>query len=118
MYNATWPPEVIGSDATYLINYFRGYTTSHPCAFDGFWASADVNGDCKVIGSDVTRLTNYLRGIGQIGWCGDSQGDSAYYPPFWLSAANLPDDPPFGWPGCDPIELDANAIIIPPEISK
>jgi hypothetical protein len=91
MYNAAFPPSVIGSDATYLINYFRSFETSQPCLLNGFWASADVNGDCSIIGSDVTRLVNYLRGTGSIEYC-------PLYPPAWPP---VPDLPPPGWPFCE-----------------
>jgi hypothetical protein len=94
MYNGVWPPSVVGSDATYMINYFRGMETSVPCPLDGFWASADANGDCSVIGSDVTKLVNYLRGQTTLSHCED-------YPPAWLTPGDLPVDPPAGWPNCE-----------------
>jgi len=50
---------VIGSDVTYLVQYFRGAVP----APDPFLAG-DTNGDCSVIGSDVTYLVNFFRGIG------------------------------------------------------
>lgn len=83
-----WPPMVIGSDVTYLVNYFRGIGDA--CLLDGFYAAADVNGDCRVIGSDVTLLVNYFRGISTISHCPD-------YPPSWVAP---PVDPPSGWPNC------------------
>jgi hypothetical protein len=104
MYNGVWPPAVLGADVTYLINYFRAMETSQPCPLDGFWASADANGDCSVIGSDATRLINYLRGVGEIEYCPD-------YPPVWHlpkpewnpSHPDYPDleSKPVGWPNCE-----------------
>lgn len=67
---------VIGSDVTFLVNFFRGTGTPPP---DSCWndllsewlySGADVNGDCRVIGSDVTFLVNYFRSIQtEILWC-------------------------------------------------
>jgi hypothetical protein len=93
MYNSIWPPQVIGSDVTYLVNYFRGI--GEACEIDGFWASADANGDCNVIGSDITRLVEYFRGNTTITFCPD-------YEPSWLTPDDLPDTAPDGWPNCDP----------------
>ena len=93
MYSGTWPPAAIGADVTYLVNYFRG-TPAHACLLDGFWCSADVNGDCAVIGSDVTRLVNYFRGISALQWCPE-------HPPAWQTITDLPVDPPEGWPNCE-----------------
>jgi len=94
MYVGQWPPRAIVGDVTYLVNYFRALPTSHACFLDGFWASADVNGDCQVIGSDVTKLINYLRGQTDLSYCPD-------YPPSWFFSSDLPEDPPPGWPGCE-----------------
>ena len=95
MYNASWPPAVIGSDVTYLVNYFRGMVTNPACLVDGFYCAADVNGDCNVIGSDVTRLVGYFRGgLSPLAPCTD-------YPPAWLTPADCPVDPPDGWPNCE-----------------
>jgi len=94
MYNGAWPPTVIGGDVTFLVNYFRGQPTSLECWLDGFWCSADANGDCSVIGSDVTKMVNYFRGTTSITFCPD-------YEPLWLSPDDLPVDPPDGWPGCE-----------------
>lgn len=84
-----WPPAVIGGDVTFLVNYFRGI--SNPCLFDGFYASADVSGDCMVIGGDVSYLVNYFRGLAEIHYCED-------YPPEWPP---IPDQAPAGWPNCE-----------------
>jgi len=94
MYNGSWPPAVIGSDVTYLVNFFRGLTSNPACLLDGFYAAGDVNGSCTVIGSDVTRLVNYFRGQGAIEPCPD-------YPPLWLAPADCPDEAPSGWPNCE-----------------
>jgi hypothetical protein len=109
MYNGVWPPNpVVGADATYLINFFRGFATSHACFMNNpgapvlwpngqpgtlFWASADVNGDCQVIGADVTKLINYLRGTTTLSWCVE-------YEPVWHDAGELPTEAPAGWPNC------------------
>jgi len=93
MYDETWPPSVVGGDVTYLVNYFRGSASSTSCLMDGFWASADVNGDCNVVGSDVTKLVNYFRGNESISYCAD-------YEPLWLNPEDLPPDAPSSWPNC------------------
>ena len=60
---------IIGSDVTFLVNYFRGIgqAPEDSCYIDseGTWlySAADVNGDCRVIGSDITYLVNYFRGL-------------------------------------------------------
>jgi hypothetical protein len=95
MYNGAWPPTVIGADVTYLVNHFRGIVTSAPCLFDGFWCSADANGDCNVIGSDVTKLVNYFRGITTIQYCLD-------FEPAWPHPDSLPPEAPEDWPNCEP----------------
>ena len=94
MYLGMWPPSVIGGDKTYLSNYLTGIPVCLPCLIDGFWASADVNGDCQIIGSDATKLVNYLRGLCDLEWCPD-------YPPMWLVPADLPEEAPEGWPNCE-----------------
>jgi hypothetical protein len=95
MYNGAWQPAVIGSDVTYLVNYFRGSRAANPCRLSGFWASADANGDCNVIGSDVTYLINFMRGGMMPAYC-------PVYEPAWHSGQELPAEPPDGWPGCEP----------------
>ena len=95
MYAGKWPPIVIGSDVTYLINYFRSISSNKPCLIDGYFASADINGDCVVIGSDVTYLVNYFRGSGRIPlYCPD-------YEPAWKIQQDLPEEMPIGWPPCE-----------------
>jgi len=94
MYNGSWPPSVIGGDVTYLVNYFRSLPSSQACLLDGFWCSADANGDCLIIGSDVTKLVNYFRGMTDLGHCPD-------YEPAWPTPDDLPVDAPEGWPNCD-----------------
>jgi len=90
----TWPAAATGPDVTYLVNYFRSLPTSVACPLDGFWGSADANGDCNVIGSDVTKLVNVFRGIGSIDHCPD-------YPPAWPTPLDLPEEAPDGWPNCE-----------------
>jgi len=94
MYNGIWPPAVLGADAIYLVNYFRGVETSPACFLNGFWASADANGDCAVIGSDVTRLVNYFKGNGIIEYCPEQV-------PMWLTTDDLPAEAPPNWPECE-----------------
>ncbi len=102
MFIGIWPPQVIGSDVTYIVSYFRGLP-NEPCLLDGFWASADVNGDCNIIGSDVTRLVNCFRGIGSIEFCPD-------YPPAWYSEDDFPLEQPDGWPNCENAPINSNVI--------
>lgn len=59
---------VIGSDVTYLVQYFAG---NNPPP-DPFYAG-DANGDCQVIGSDVTYLVNYFRNTGPPPVMGDCE---------------------------------------------
>ncbi|MCP4580555.1 MAG: Omp28-related outer membrane protein [candidate division Zixibacteria bacterium] len=87
-----WPPALIGSDVTYLVNYFRGL--SDACIIDGYYCSGDANGDCLVIGSDVTKLVNYFRGLTDLSWCPD-------YEPAWPAPDDLPAEAPEGWPNCE-----------------
>ncbi len=49
---------LIGSDVTYLVNYFLG-NVGCPCTF----CAGDPSGDGNIFGSDVTYLVNYFRGI-------------------------------------------------------
>lgn len=51
--------QLLGSDVTYLVNYFRGlgYCPCSRCA-------GDANGDGNIIGSDVTYLVRYFTGAG------------------------------------------------------
>jgi len=51
--------EVLSSDVTYLIGFFRGL---NPAPVP--WLAGDCNGDCLVIGSDVTYLVRYFSGTG------------------------------------------------------
>ena len=106
MYNGIWPPQCIGSDVTYLVNYFRG--VGNACELDGFWASADANGDCQIIGSDVTRLVSYFRGIGDILYCPD-------YEPLWLTPDDLPEQAPDGWPNCEAPTIVSDIQVFPTE---
>jgi len=94
MHIGNWPPSIIGNDVTYLVNYFRGIETIQPCHLEGFWASADANGDCNVIGSDVTKLVTYFRGAGGLRNCID-------FEPLWPTPSALPEEAPAGWPNCE-----------------
>ena len=106
----SWPPHILGSDVVYLVNFFRNL--SQPCVIDGFYAAADINGDCHVIGSDVTYLVNYFRGMAPSGihYCPD-------YPPAWENQFEVPDTRPDGWPPCETYLLKAKPgdRIIAPE---
>jgi hypothetical protein len=92
MGNGVWPPATNGMDVTYIVNYFKGITPG--CFLDGFWASADINGDCLVRGSDATRLAAYLKGNATLIYCPN-------YPPAWPTTSDLPTSAPSGWPNCD-----------------
>jgi len=94
MTNGLWPPMVLGGDITYLVSYFRGLPSSQPCLLDGFWASADANGDCLVLGSDIVRLVNFFRGYTTIEYCSD-------YEPLWLTPDDISGSAPLGWPNCE-----------------
>jgi len=102
MFVSAWPPAATGPDVTYLVNYFRGFETSQSCLLDGFWCSADANGDCNVIGADVTKLVNVFRGIGNIGYCAD-------HPPAWLTPDDFPTEAPSGWPNCETAPISSRA---------
>ena len=90
-----WPPSPLSNDVTYLVNAFRGLPSSTACDFDGFWASADPNGDCAMLSNDVTFLVNFFRGLNTLDFCDD-------YPPLWLTPGDAPATKPDGWPFCDP----------------
>ncbi len=57
-----WPATVDNTDITYMVEYFRKHNDG--CEFEGFFASADANGDCRVNVTDVTYLVRYLAGLG------------------------------------------------------
>jgi len=88
-----WPPAALSGDVTYMVNFFRGIPTSQSCLLDGFWCSADANGDCNVIGSDVTKLVNVFRGLTSIDYC-------PTYEPAWPTPVDLPPSAPLDWPNC------------------
>jgi hypothetical protein len=92
MWVGAWPPAVLGGDVTYLVNYFGGINP--PCNLDGFYCSADINGDCQVLGNDVTAFVNFFRGLGTIQYCPD-------YPPAWPTPGDIPAEAPPGWPNCE-----------------
>lgn len=98
MFIGLWPPRAIGSDVTYLVNYYKGQTNA--CLLDGFYASADINGDCIAMGSDVIRLVSYFRGQGDIEYCPD-------YFPAWPP---IPEEAPSGWPNCDTPPVSGRVI--------
>ena len=102
MAKGIWPPAVIGSDVTYLVNYFKGSHVSQSCLLDGFWASADANGDCIVMGSDVIKMVNYFRGNphSSISYCPE-------YEPCWPP---IPDDAPSGWPNCETLPVTGKVL--------
>lgn len=73
---------IIGSDITYGVNYFRGTGAPPPDSFwnpaveDWHYAAADGNGDCLFLGSDITYLISYFRMMHDfIEWC-------PYTPPY------------------------------------
>ena len=94
MFVGGWPPEVIGSDVTYLVNYFREGSQAPPCLIGGFFASADANGDCQIIGSDVTRIIDYFRGGSFLSHC-------PAFPAEWIFPSQVPEEPLMEWPGCE-----------------
>ncbi|MCP4583419.1 MAG: DUF1565 domain-containing protein [candidate division Zixibacteria bacterium] len=94
IFRGAWPPLVIGNDVTYFVNHFRSLENNPPCNLGGFFASADINGDCQVVGSDVTRLVSYFRGQVFMSYCHD-------YPPAWRTPDDLPAEAPEGWPNCE-----------------
>ncbi|MCD6160821.1 MAG: hypothetical protein J7K40_00215 [candidate division Zixibacteria bacterium] len=120
MFFGLWPPIVIGGDVTYLVNYFKGITTSQPCMMNNpsaptppspyFWASADANGDCIVMGSDVIRMVAYFRGQQTIEWCDQ-------YPPGYPP---IPPTMPPGWPNCQtpPATPSGEEVVIPTQSDK
>ncbi|MCP4580084.1 MAG: carboxypeptidase regulatory-like domain-containing protein [candidate division Zixibacteria bacterium] len=65
--DANGDDNVIGSDVTYLVNYFRSAGGPPPDSCwnyfteDWHYCAADANGDCLLIGSDVTFMVNYFR---------------------------------------------------------
>ncbi|MCP4582276.1 MAG: S8 family serine peptidase [candidate division Zixibacteria bacterium] len=88
--DANGDEQVIGSDVTFLVNYFGmgGAPPPDSCynesAADWLYSAADANGDCQLIGSDVTFLVNYFRQVQPaILWCPET-------PPIMLP---LGDDP-------------------------
>lgn len=60
--------DVIGSDVTYGVQYFRGIGAppADSCWDDTtsswVYVAADVNGNCQFLGSDITYLVRYFRG--------------------------------------------------------
>ncbi len=94
-----WPPQCIGGDVTYLVGYFIGGGQA-ACMLDGFWCSADINGDCTIIGGDVTALVGYFVAGGSLVPCPD-------YEPLWPP---LPDTAPDGWPNCDTPVINSKII--------
>jgi hypothetical protein len=66
---------LMGSDVTYLVRYFKGFGPPPPdsCFIDSLgdylYPAADVNGNCELRGSDVTRLVGYFKSIATINFC-------------------------------------------------
>jgi hypothetical protein len=66
---------LMGSDVTYLVRYFKGFGPPPPdsCYLDSLgdylYPAADVNGNCELRGSDVTRLVGYFKSIATINFC-------------------------------------------------
>jgi len=69
---------VIGSDVTYGVNYFRGGPPPPDSCYNEstsqwLYAAGDCNGDCSFIGSDITFLVNFFRGTQPENlWCPDT----------------------------------------------
>jgi len=108
MYYGAWPPIVHSLDLNYIVEYFRVNPMAISCLIDGFWASADVNGDCLIMGTDATRFVNYFRSDASLEYCPD-------YTPAWLTYEDLPPSAPSGWPNCETPPLANNDNIIPQE---
>ncbi|MCD6163559.1 MAG: hypothetical protein J7K40_14255 [candidate division Zixibacteria bacterium] len=112
MYNGLWKPGFIGADVIYLVGYFTGTETSLPCLLDGFWASADANGDCTILGGDVIRMVQYFRGAEVvIEYCPD-------YIPLWLTPEDAPETAPDGWPNCDTPPVLMGTKVVPSGSTK
>ncbi|MCP4582282.1 MAG: hypothetical protein GY839_11760 [candidate division Zixibacteria bacterium] len=114
MVQGSWPPSVNVVDIVRLVTSFKdsmGYCMmNNPNAPEPpgpyFWASADVNSDCRVWGNDVSYLAAYLSGNHpDLGHC-------SFYPSEWLDPENIPEDEPAGWPNCDqpPLPLNGNGF--------
>jgi hypothetical protein len=60
--------DVIGSDITYGVNFFKGIGDVPPdsCWDDSLdswlYVAGDVNGNCEFLGSDITYMISYFRG--------------------------------------------------------
>ncbi len=54
--------QVMGSDVTYLVRYFKGLGLPPPVEVNGFYPGADANGDCQNRGGDVTYLVAFFKG--------------------------------------------------------
>jgi len=103
MHVGLWPPQAIGADITYIVNYLRNNPINVPCYLDGVWLSADINGSCAVDGSDVIRFVNYLRGTIGLTWCPG-------FDPQWPTPQDLPPNQPPGWPNCDNVAAASKTI--------
>jgi len=111
MYTGAWPPLVLGGDVTYMVNYFGGNPLSQPCLLNGFWASADVTGDCLVVGGDISRLVKYFGGTSQLEPCPD-------YLPMWPAFLPVPGEAPADWPGCQNSGFSTTPKILPSAINR
>ncbi len=67
--------EVLASDVTYGVRFFKGLGTQPPdsCYLDSagiyYYAAGDVNGNCEFRGSDITTLVAILTGHAQPKYC-------------------------------------------------
>jgi hypothetical protein len=68
--------QVIGSDVTYGVRYFKALGPPPPDSCFNFnkskflYSAGDVNGDCEFRGADITYLVAYFKGINPcLKWC-------------------------------------------------
>jgi predicted extracellular nuclease len=69
---------VIGSDVTYAVRYFKGlgtpppdscYNIAVPTLSHWLYVGGDVNASCTFAGSDVTRLVSFFKGVSALQNC-------------------------------------------------
>jgi len=51
--------QLLSSDVTYLIGYFKGQLPA-----PDLYLAGDANGDCNIASNDLIYLVNFFRGIG------------------------------------------------------